>query len=85
MSKTCRLFGISRQAIYQQEARCLEREEEFLTIKQLIEKQRRIMPRLGTRKLYFLLKQSFVENGGQFRRVFAHREPEWKLMVGDAG
>lgn len=82
MSKTCRLFGISRQAIYQQEARCLEREEEFLTIKQLIEKQRRIMPRLGTRKLYFLLKQSFVENGIKIGRdaFFAYLKREQMLV-----
>lgn len=53
MSRTCRLFGISRQAIYQQEARCLEREKELLTVRQLVEKQRRVMPRLGARKLYF--------------------------------
>lgn len=82
MSKTCRLFGISRQAIYQQEARCLEREEEFLTIKQLIEKQRRIMPRLGARKLYFLLKQSFVENGIKIGRdaFFAYLKREQMLV-----
>ena len=62
MSRICRLFGVSRQAIYQQEARCLEREKELLIVKQLVEKQRRVMPRLGTRKLYYLLEQSFVEN-----------------------
>jgi putative transposase len=63
MSRTCRLFGVSRQAIYQQEARYLAREEELLKVKQLVERQRTIMPRLGTRKLYFLLEQSFNENG----------------------
>jgi predicted dithiol-disulfide oxidoreductase (DUF899 family) len=53
MSRTCRFFGISRQAIYQQEARCLEREKELLTLRQLVEKQRRVMPRLGARKIFF--------------------------------
>jgi putative transposase len=63
MSRTCRLFGISRQSIYQQESRLLIREQELLKVKSLVEKQRRIMPRLGTRKLYFLLEESFAENG----------------------
>jgi hypothetical protein len=38
MSRTCRLFGISRQSIYQQEARCLKREKELLTVRQLVKK-----------------------------------------------
>ncbi|WP_236458195.1 MULTISPECIES: IS3 family transposase [Flavobacterium] len=82
MSRTCRLFGVSRQAIYQQEARCLEREKELLIVKQLVEKQRRIMPRLGTRKLYFLLEQSFVENRIKIGRdaFFAYLKRE-KMLV----
>lgn len=82
MSRTCRLFGISRQAIYQQEARCLEREKELLTVRQLVEKQRRVMPRLGIRKLYFLLEQSFVENGIKIGRdaFFAYLKREQMLV-----
>jgi transposase InsO family protein len=82
MSRTCRLFGISRQAIYQQEARCLERDKELLTVKQLVEKQRRIMPRLGARKLYFLLEQSFIENGIKIGRdaFFAYLKREQMLV-----
>ena len=82
MSKTCRLFGISRQAIYQQESRCLEREKELLTLRQLVEKHRRVMPRIGTRKLYFLLKQSFVENGIKIGRdaFFAYLKREQMLV-----
>jgi transposase InsO family protein len=82
MSRTCRLFGISRQAIYQQEARCLEREKELLTVRQLVEKQRRVMPRLGIRKLYFLLEQSFVENGIKIGRdaFFTYLKREQMLV-----
>jgi transposase InsO family protein len=82
MSRTCRLFGISRQAIYQQEARCLERDKELLAVRQLVEKQRRIMPRLGARKLYFLLKQSFVENGIKIGRdaFYAYLKREQMLV-----
>ena len=63
MSYACRLFGISRQSIYQHESRLLIREEQLLKVRELVEKQRRIMPRLGTRKLYFLLEHCFAENG----------------------
>jgi transposase InsO family protein len=82
MSRTCRLFGISRQAIYHQEARCLERDKELLTVRQLVEKQRRVMPRLGARKLYFLLEQSFVENGIKIGRdaFFAYLKREQMLV-----
>jgi transposase InsO family protein len=82
MSRTCRLFGISRQGIYQQEARCLEREKELLTVKQLVERQRRVMPRLGARKLYFLLEQSFIENGIKIGRdvFFAYLKREQMLV-----
>ena len=82
MSRTCRLFGVSRQSIYQQEARCLGREKELLTVRQLVEKQRRLMPRLGARKLYFLLEQSFVENGIKIGRdaFFAYLKREQMLV-----
>lgn len=82
MSRTCRLFGVSRQAVYQQEARYLAREEELLKVKQLVERQRTIMPRLGTRKLYFLLEQSFNENGIKIGRdaFFAYLKRE-KMLV----
>ena len=82
MSRTFRLFGISRQGIYQQEARCLEREKELLTVKQLVERQRRVMPRLGARKLYFLLEQSFIENGLKIGRdaFFAYLKREQMLV-----
>jgi putative transposase len=82
MSRTCRLFGISRQAIYRQESHCLEREKKLSTLRQLVEKQRRLMPRIGTRKLYFLLKQSFVENGIKIGRdaFFAYLKREQMLV-----
>jgi len=82
MSKTCRLFGISRQAIYQQEAYCLQQEKELLKVKQLVEDQRKLMPRLGTRKLYFLLKQSLLDNGIKIGRdkLFDYLKREQMLV-----
>lgn len=56
MSHCCRLFGISRQGIYQARKRLLNREQELLKVKQLVVHIRMQMPRLGTRKLYYLIQ-----------------------------
>lgn len=57
------MFGISRQAIYQAKHRALQRSIELSRIKPLILKERMKMPRVGTRKLYYLLKEDFVREG----------------------
>lgn len=57
------MFGISRQAVYQSEQRALARAQELSLIKPLVIDLRRKMPRLGTRKLYHLLKQDFESLG----------------------
>lgn len=53
------MFGISRQALYQAEARAIKRQKELDQIKPLVQQIRMDMPRLGTRKLYYLLKEDF--------------------------
>lgn len=50
------MFGISRQAIYQAEDRAKKRISELSKIKPLVQTIRMEMPRLGTRKLYYLIK-----------------------------
>jgi len=55
------LFGISRQAIYQSRNRVAKREQELLVVKQLVITIRLQMPRLGTRKLYYLLKNDLEQ------------------------
>lgn len=57
------MFGISRQAFYQRQKREQIRLTELLYVKDLVVTERRLMPRVGTRKLYYLLKEKF-ENGG---------------------
>ena len=57
MSYSCRIFGISRQAIYQSEQRSKARSVELHTVKQKVLEIRSSMPRLGTRKLHYLLKE----------------------------
>lgn len=59
LSRSCRLFGISRQAIYQARQRAIKRTIELAKIKPLVQTVRMRMPRLGTRKLYCLLKNDF--------------------------
>lgn len=59
MAASCRFMGISRQAVYQQRLRSQQRCDLLEPIKGLVLELRRYMPRLGTRKLYFLLKPKF--------------------------
>ncbi len=63
LSRCCRLFGISRQALYQSEKRFLKREQELKKVKALIIDIRREMPKLGTRKLYYLLEDQLKQAG----------------------
>ena len=51
------MFGISRQALYQEQRRISFRETELLQVKDLVVALRLEMPRIGTRKLYYLLSQ----------------------------
>lgn len=53
------MLGISRQAVYQAQKRKVSRAKVLLQIKPLVLSIRREMPRIGTRKLYYLLKQDF--------------------------
>ena len=59
LSRSCRLFGVSRQGVYQARDRSIHRALELAKIKPLVQKIRMQMPRLGTRKLYYLLEQEF--------------------------
>ena len=63
MGQVCQLFGKSRQAYYQLEKRRIRSgvEEEILLM--YVRGIRTSQPRLGTRKLYWLLKAVMKENG----------------------
>lgn len=63
LSHCCRLFEISRQGFYQMIKRKELRAKELQKVKHLVQQIRMIMPRLGTRKLYFLLKDKFEMHG----------------------
>jgi len=76
------LFGISRQAVYQSESRGLLRSKELDKVKILVQQIRREMPRLGTRKLYYLLKEDFERQRIKIGRdaLFAYLKREHLLI-----
>ncbi|WP_436835196.1 IS3 family transposase [Arenibacter algicola] len=82
LSRCCRLFGISRQAVYQSEKRSLKRGQELAKVKDLVDGIRMDMPRIGTRKLYYLLKEEFGRDNIKIGRdaLFAHLRTESMLI-----
>ena len=63
LSRACRLLGVTRQAVYQREKRTERRSAELAPVKGLVMDLRRFMPRVGGRKLYFMLKPTLEERG----------------------
>ena len=68
LSQACRLLGISRQGIYKRERYAQHRLRELWQVKELVVEKRMLMPRLGTRKLYHLLKEEFATRGVKLGR-----------------
>jgi len=62
------VFGISRQALYQEKSKSLKRQQELDRIRPLIVEKLMRMPRLGTRKLYHLLSEQFDTLGVKLGR-----------------
>jgi putative transposase len=63
LASSCQLLGISRQAVYQRQLRQQQRKVLLEPVKGIVLDLRRYMPRLGTRKLYFLLKPKLEQLG----------------------
>ena len=59
----CSVFGISRQGFYKQLARKEKVSTDRKQIIRMVLQQRKIMPRLGTLKLYYILKPRWIETG----------------------
>lgn len=63
LAKACRHVGISRQAYYKQvraEGACRQRDQQVVA---LVEQTRRRQPRIGTRKLHYLLREPLAAAG----------------------
>ena len=58
---SCQFFGISRQAVYQQLQRDKLKVQTYAPVKEMVERIRRIMPRLGVRKLHGLMQAELKE------------------------
>lgn len=61
LARICGLFGISRQAIYQQKWFQMDRNIEQEIVLQLVREIRKNHPRMGGRKLYTLLAPQLIE------------------------
>ena len=63
LAKLCRLAGVSRQSVYQREKRLSEKQDKLEPVLPLVRDVRRILPRIGTRKLHHLLKPKLEQSG----------------------
>ena len=63
VSGVCRQAGLSRQAFYKQRRERRREAVETAAIVELVKAQRRIHPRIGARKLLFLLRRDLAEMG----------------------
>jgi len=61
--RTCKLFGISRQSIYQYIARQKHRTDQLSIVREWIVEWRKLMPRIGGKKLYSLIKPKLIVHG----------------------
>ena len=63
VTRACHYLGISRQAYYQQQQRDQRGQQTNEQVLQQVMGIRRLHPRLGTRKLHYLLKRSLIVIG----------------------
>lgn len=61
--RSCKLFGMSRQSVYQHKSRCDRRTNELKIVLEWVAQWRRLMPRLGGRKLYDRIKPKLLQQG----------------------
>ena len=62
MARICRLFGITRQAYYQQTWSNIDRKTEQEIVLQLVQAIRGRHPRIGVRKIYHMLETDLIEH-----------------------
>jgi transposase InsO family protein len=67
----CELFGVSRQVYYRSKQTMNRRQSIAKEVLKLVLSVRQIMPRIGTRKLYFLLQNKLSDIGVGRDKLFA--------------
>ena len=70
-SSTCRLLGLSRQVYYRSKHSSIKKRERANQVIELVQDIRSTMPRIGTRKLYYLLYDSLREMGVGRDKLFS--------------
>lgn len=55
------MFGLSRQAYYKHKSDRIKRKEELIVVREMVVRIRCKMPRIGTRKLYYLIKDELEQ------------------------
>lgn len=77
-----RLFGLSRQGLYQGRDRAAARQKALAPVKGMVLQIRQQLPRLGTRKLYHLLEEELRRQGIKLGRdgLFAYLRAEQLLI-----
>ena len=68
---TCRLLGVSRQVYYRAIKSKVKRQQTAMKVIHLVKGIREQMPRIGTRKVYYLLKDQLQELGIGRDRLFS--------------
>lgn len=64
----CGLFGKTRQALYSRQKSFERKRLDCELIVSLVLEKRKLMPMVGTRKLYYLLKEEFLSHGIEIGR-----------------
>jgi len=67
----CELFGVSRQVYYRSKQSLSRRQSIAVKVVELVVSVRQQMPRIGTRKLYYLLQDQLRDIGVGRDRLFA--------------
>jgi len=67
----CRLFGVNRQVYYRRKKASQRKQEIAERVVALVKEVRQQMPRIGTRKLYYLLEEQLNDIGVGRDKLFA--------------
>ena len=83
MSKTsaCGLLGLSRQVYYRRKRSIIKKQERATQVVELVQNIRSTMPRMGTRKLYYLLYDSLQEIGVGRDKLFSILKANHMLVI----
>ena len=77
----CGLFGVNRQVYYRAKKSAQKKQETAVNVVNMVMEVRQKMPRIGTRKLYYLLQDQLNEIGVGRDKLFAILKANHMLIV----